>query len=112
LFGHIFSRLQFLLFFIHSIIFVRYFAVLFRSILSPPPSVTLIHNLLILFLPFFIHFSFLSFLPSFSISGFDDALDAFGVHAIGGIIGGLATGFFATDQVATPFSYGGKRKEE
>lgn len=38
--------------------------------------------------------------------GFDDALDAFGVHAIGGIVGGLAVGFFATDQVATPFAYG------
>ena len=38
--------------------------------------------------------------------GFDDALDAFGVHAIGGIVGGLAVGFFATDQVALPFSYG------
>jgi ammonium transporter, Amt family len=38
--------------------------------------------------------------------GFDDALDAFGVHAIGGIVGGLAVGFFATDQVATPFGYG------
>jgi ammonium transporter, Amt family len=38
--------------------------------------------------------------------GFDDALDAFGVHAIGGIVGGLAVGFFATDQVAVPFSYG------
>ena len=31
--------------------------------------------------------------------GFDDALDAFGVHAIGGIWGGLAVGFFATDLV-------------
>lgn len=31
--------------------------------------------------------------------GFDDALDAFGVHAIGGMVGGIATGFFATDQV-------------
>jgi Amt family ammonium transporter len=30
---------------------------------------------------------------------FDDALDAFGVHAVGGIVGGIATGFFATDQV-------------
>ena len=40
--------------------------------------------------------------------GFDDALDAFGVHAIGGIVGGLATGFFATDQVALPFTYGDK----
>jgi len=28
--------------------------------------------------------------------GYDDALDAFGVHAIGGIVGGIATGFFAT----------------
>lgn len=28
--------------------------------------------------------------------GFDDALDAFGVHAIGGIVGSIATGFFAT----------------
>jgi Amt family ammonium transporter len=31
--------------------------------------------------------------------GLDDALDAFGIHAIGGIIGMIATGFFATDQV-------------
>lgn len=28
--------------------------------------------------------------------GYDDALDAFGVHAVGGIIGGISTGFFAT----------------
>ncbi len=27
--------------------------------------------------------------------GYDDALDAFGVHAVGGIFGGVATGFFA-----------------
>ena len=27
-----------------------------------------------------------------SYFGYDDALDAFGVHAIGGIVGGLATG--------------------
>jgi len=27
--------------------------------------------------------------------GYDDALDAFGVHAVGGIFGGIATGFFA-----------------
>eukprot|EP01034_Spumella_vulgaris_P030934 gene30934-38233_t len=32
-------------------------------------------------------------------AGFDDALDAFGVHAIGGIFGGLMTGFFATHYV-------------
>ena len=28
------------------------------------------------------------------------------MHAIGGIIGGIATGFFATDQVAVPFGFG------
>ena len=27
--------------------------------------------------------------------GFDDALDAFGVHGVGGVIGGILTGFFA-----------------
>ena len=32
--------------------------------------------------------------------GYDDALDAFGVHAIGGIWGGIGLGFFLTDQVA------------
>ena len=42
--------------------------------------------------------------------GYDDALDAFGVHAIGGIVGGIACGFFATDQVnpfgaPSPFLY-------
>ena len=31
--------------------------------------------------------------------GFDDALDAFGVHAIGGIVGGIATGFFASPYI-------------
>lgn len=31
--------------------------------------------------------------------GYDDALDAFGVHAIGGILGSLLTGFFATDHI-------------
>jgi Amt family ammonium transporter len=31
--------------------------------------------------------------------GYDDALDAFGIHGIGGIIGGIAVGFHATDQV-------------
>ena len=38
--------------------------------------------------------------------GLDDALDAFGVHAIGGIVGGIAVAFFATDKVGLPFSYG------
>jgi len=31
--------------------------------------------------------------------GYDDSLDAFGVHGIGGIWGGLATGLFATKRV-------------
>jgi len=32
-------------------------------------------------------------------AGYDDALDAFGVHAIGGILGGILTGFFATPNI-------------
>ena len=40
------------------------------------------------------------------MTGFDDALDAFGVHAIGGIVGGISTGFFATNEVAVPFAFG------
>ncbi|RPJ06374.1 MAG: ammonium transporter, partial [Spirochaetaceae bacterium] len=41
--------------------------------------------------------------------GYDDALDAFGVHGIGGIWGALATGLFATPviQYATGASYSG-----
>lgn len=31
--------------------------------------------------------------------GYDDALDAFGCHGVGGIFGGIATGFFATKSV-------------
>ena len=49
--------------------------------------------------------------------GFDDALDAFGVHAIGGIVGGIATAFFANPKVnvfGTPspflFDYAKKQK--
>jgi len=34
--------------------------------------------------------------------GYDDALDCFGVHAIGGIVGALLTGVFAVEQ------YGGR----
>jgi Amt family ammonium transporter len=49
--------------------------------------------------------------------GFDDALDAFGVHAVGGIVGGILTGFFATDAVTgrpngvfyTDTFYGGRQ---
>jgi len=33
--------------------------------------------------------------------GYDDALDAFGVHAVGGIVGALLTGVFAVE------AYGG-----
>jgi Amt family ammonium transporter len=34
-----------------------------------------------------------------AMMGYDDALDTFGVHAIGGTIGALLTGFLATDKV-------------
>ena len=43
------------------------------------------------------------------ITGFDDALDAFGVHAIGGVVGGIAVGFFATPQVSAPFGFGDRK---
>jgi ammonium transporter, Amt family len=33
-----------------------------------------------------------------SMCGYDDALDAFGVHAVGGIVGALLTGIFAVEQ--------------
>jgi Amt family ammonium transporter len=36
--------------------------------------------------------------------GYDDSLDAFGVHGIGGIIGALATGLFATATVQSAYS--------
>jgi ammonium transporter, Amt family len=35
--------------------------------------------------------------------GYDDALDAFGVHGIGGIIGSIATGIFATSVVQASY---------
>jgi Amt family ammonium transporter len=35
--------------------------------------------------------------------GYDDALDAFGVHGIGGTLGALLTGFFATKEVNDVF---------
>jgi Amt family ammonium transporter len=31
--------------------------------------------------------------------GYDDSLDAFGVHAIGGIVGALLTGIFAVESI-------------
>lgn len=39
--------------------------------------------------------------------GYDDALDAFGVHALGGIFGLIATGFFATDTITANSSSNG-----
>jgi Amt family ammonium transporter len=33
-----------------------------------------------------------------SMCGYDDALDAFGVHAVGGVVGALLTGIFAVEQ--------------
>jgi Amt family ammonium transporter len=37
--------------------------------------------------------------------GYDDALDTFGVHAVGGTMGALLTGFLATDSVNSNLSY-------
>lgn len=34
------------------------------------------------------------------LAGYDDALDAFGVHGVGGILGGILVGFFATDKIS------------
>lgn len=36
--------------------------------------------------------------------GYDDSLDAFGVHGIGGILGALATGLFATPAIQSSYS--------
>jgi Amt family ammonium transporter len=36
--------------------------------------------------------------------GYDDTLDAFGVHGVGGIIGALATGIFATPTIQSAYS--------
>jgi Amt family ammonium transporter len=38
--------------------------------------------------------------------GYDDSLDAFGVHGIGGIIGALATGLFASPAIQAAYSGG------
>jgi Amt family ammonium transporter len=38
-------------------------------------------------------------------AGYDDALDAFGVHATGGTLGGILTGFFAAPKIFTPFLF-------
>jgi Amt family ammonium transporter len=37
-----------------------------------------------------------------SIFGYDDSLDAFGVHGVGGTLGAILTGVFATVQVCDP----------
>jgi Amt family ammonium transporter len=36
--------------------------------------------------------------------GYDDALDAFGVHGIGGFLGTIATGVFATPAIQAAYS--------
>ena len=36
--------------------------------------------------------------------GYDDTLDAFGVHGIGGIIGAIATGLLATPAIQSSYS--------
>jgi Amt family ammonium transporter len=44
--------------------------------------------------------------------GYDDALDAFGVHAVGGIVGALLTGVFAIEQFGgTPGLIEGNAKQ-
>ena len=40
-----------------------------------------------------------------ALLGYDDALDTFGVHAVGGTMGALLTGFLATDAVNGNLSY-------
>ena len=40
--------------------------------------------------------------------GYDDALDAFGVHGIGGTLGAMLTGVFATKEVNDLRSHGAK----
>jgi ammonium transporter, Amt family len=37
-----------------------------------------------------------------SAFGYDDSLDAFGVHGVGGTLGAILTGVFATREVADP----------
>jgi Amt family ammonium transporter len=39
--------------------------------------------------------------------GYDDSLDAFGVHGIGGIWGAIATGLFATKTIPNPVGQDG-----
>ena len=39
--------------------------------------------------------------------GYDDSLDAFGVHGVGGTLGALLTGVFATKHVADPLLVSG-----
>jgi Amt family ammonium transporter len=39
--------------------------------------------------------------------GYDDSLDAFGVHGVGGTLGAILTGVFATRDVADPAVSGG-----
>jgi Amt family ammonium transporter len=41
--------------------------------------------------------------------GYDDSLDAFGVHGAGGTLGALLTGVFATSLVNSAFDSGGKK---
>jgi hypothetical protein len=45
---------------------------------------------------------FLSSTTLKKILGYDDALDAFGVHCIGGIVGALLTGVFASTEISGP----------
>ena len=42
--------------------------------------------------------------------GYDDSLDAFGVHGAGGTLGALLTGLFATSAINAAFGKGGHRR--
>ena len=44
-------------------------------------------------------------------AGYDDALDAFGVHATGGVLGAILTGFFATSAVWGPYASASNHSE-
>lgn len=57
------------------------------------PSAAIVIGLLAGAVPFFACFKLKRWL------GYDDALDTFGVHAVGGTLGALLTGFFATTTV-------------
>ena len=55
---------------------------------------------------------FMVFRRSRSFFGYDDSLDAFGVHGVGGTMGALLTGLFASSSPSTPSSARTRRPPE